>query len=610
MKAEISAARAEGLRQLHHLCDWVITLDRNAGIEFFDSPHENEETYNAYVIDCVPERADLGCLQLITSTCNQDELLDLLDAALNNMGLANGPWDKSELFGHLKALSGRLALRLTGQTEPGLDLVTLALSYKNCLAAAATGDRWVSLNEGFLIPARDLHELLPPLDSQTSSGDETVTRPTLIFVSASPRKGLCFQFIEVNCRRHLRSARSPDLLNGIAHRIESLRKAWNDWYDNEEVNPAVNAIRRARLAGVLRFYADRARRHHLPADRHQSILREIDRMISKGSSYTFAELPNGDRGWIFCPEYTTEEPQNLATAQAGPEIFLFGPNSQPDPDHAPDSMADPLHVEHRPTPATPPLKDGNVGATDQKIEAGHDPAPDLGQPDGAATETADQAEEASAFEAPLICFGAEVYGGDEVHWPLTTRGNPHLLLAGLPGMGKTTCLLNLCQQMLAAGVRPLIFSYHQDIDERLEKIVDSVRYIDCHGLGFNPLQVIDRTSRLAYLDVAGAVRDIFTSIFPELGDIQGERIRRAIKDSFVEAGWDNPNADLSQLREPEFKRFLQILKAAPKPDRGLRTLLARLEELEDYGFFELAQTPRQPLGRPTTNRHPHSLNPK
>src|SRR5437764_6709884 len=127
--------------------------------------------------------------------------------------------------------------------------------------------------------------------------------------------------------------------------------------------------------------------------------------------------------------------------------------------------------------------------------------------------------------------------------------------------------------MLAAGVRPIVFSYHQDIDEQLERIVPAVRFLDFHGLGFNPLQVIDRSSRMAYLDVAGALRDIFVAIFPELGDIQAERIRKAIKDSFLEAGWDDPNKDLTELREPEFKRFVEILRSDPKPDRGLRTVL-------------------------------------
>jgi DNA phosphorothioation-dependent restriction protein DptH len=42
---------------------------------------------------------------------------------------------------------------------------------------------------------------------------------------------------------------------------------------------------------------------------------------------------------------------------------------------------------------------------------------------------------------------------------------------------------------------------------------------------------------MAYLDVAGSLRDIFVATFPVLGDLQSERIRRAIKDSFLEAGW-------------------------------------------------------------------------
>ena len=82
-----------------------------------------------------------------------------------------------------------------------------------------------------------------------------------------------------------------------------------------------------------------------------------------------------------------------------------------------------------------------------------------------------------------------------------------------------------------------------------------MRFIDFDGLGFNPLQVIDRNSRMAYLDVAGALRDIFVAIYPELGDIQGERIRKAIKDSFIERGWDDPKRDLAELLEPSFLAF-------------------------------------------------------
>jgi hypothetical protein len=143
--------------------------------------------------------------------------------------------------------------------------------------------------------------------------------------------------------------------------------------------------------------------------------------------------------------------------------------------------------------------------------------------------------------------------------------------------------------MRLVGVRQIVFSYHQDIDERLQEQAGSVRFVDYHGLGFNPLQVMDRESRTAYLDVAGALRDIFVAIYPELGDVQGETIRKAIKESFIEKGWADPNADQARLQEPLFARFVELLKADPKPDRGLRTLLGRLEELADYGFFEMAR---------------------
>ena len=95
---------------------------------------------------------------------------------------------------------------------------------------------------------------------------------------------------------------------------------------------------------------------------------------------------------------------------------------------------------------------------------------------------------------------------------------------------------------------------------------------------------------MAYLDVAGALRDIFVAIFPELGDIQAESVRKAIKESFVECGWDVPGSSLADLREPPFRRFVEILRNDPKPDRGLRTLLARLDELGDYGFFSEAES--------------------
>ena len=697
LRTTILPEKADSIRELHGRCDWVVTLDRNAGIEYFDSPQDNRDVYEAYVIDCVPERGDLGCLQLITSTSNVEEVHDLLDGALVRMGLSRTRRNAEFLLEHLKSLSGRLAIRLTGNVAPASELIALAIAHANCRRTAGGDVCWAPLDRGFLVPVDDVRDLLPPLRDDGDEGGDRRTRPDLIHVSTQPRRGLAFRFIEVKHRRHLRQARAPDLLRRVQEQTVALRSRWHEWYGHENVHAAFRAVRRAKLARVLRFYADKAHRHGLPAERYRELVAELDRMVERGADYAIHPAPDGDRGWVFCPEYAGPEPLEISPPGWGARIFLFGPGRLPDADFrfGPDAAAAGSatgagasgrdgRVEVPFSRSVPPTVDGgdraSVGAVpgagergfgaDENVSGATAVDPDGGHrasgsdgdptgtrppgrttdPPGAATDppggtaadpdggtgdasgsdggptggtanppggttdppgaarppgggTAPDRNATPDVPAPIpaIALGADALTGADVQWPLTTKGNPHLLIAGLPGMGKTTCLLNLCRQMVAAGVHPIVFSYHQDIDERLVDLVAPVRFIDFDGLGFNPLRVTNPESARAYLDVAGSLRDIFAAIYPELGDLQGESIRRAIKESFSEAGWTGSEAG---AQEPEFGRFVEILRAEPKPDRGLRTLLARLTELDDYGFFNLGET-RESLwksDRPTVVR--------
>ena len=580
LKTEISPEKADGLAELHRLCDWVVTLDRNAGIEYFDSPKDNREIYDAYVIDCVPEREDLGCLQLITSTANLEEVRNLLDNALDQMGLSRSRRNAEFLLEHLKALSGRLAIRLTGHRPATSELIALAVSHANCRRVSGNDDCWVSLGEGFVVPVDDVRDLLPPLTGSKGENGRA-PRPDLIYVTVEPRKGLVFRFVEVKYRRHLRTARSPDILEQIERQTRALRERWDQWYGHEEQCSAFRAVRRAKLARVLRFYADKAHRHCLPAERHRELIAEINRMIEKGGDYTFAIVAGSDRGWVFCPEYAGHRPLKISPDHWDTQIFLFGPGLLPDSDFDSETF---------------PSERTDQRAAARSTTNGQRPE---GEPlfqrtdDGA--ETTDSPDTVSSDEdspIPSLHLGTDTLTNAEVDWRLEVGGNPHLLVAGLPGMGKTTCLVNLCKQMVAADVRPVVFSYHQDIDEKLEAAIEDIRFVDFDGLGFNPLRVIDRRARMAHLDVAGAMRDIFTAIYPELGDIQADRIRKAIKESFEEAGWTSGEAN---TLEPAFKRFVEILRADASPDRGLRTMLARLGELDDYGFFDVGDESRGSL---------------
>jgi len=174
--------------------------------------------------------------------------------------------------------------------------------------------------------------------------------------------------------------------------------------------------------------------------------------------------------------------------------------------------------------------------------------------------------------------------GEPVTWSPMIESNPHLLIAGLPGMGKTTCLLNLCRQLAANGVMPIVFSYHDDIDEKLGEAFPNLAAYDCRNLGFNPMRVA-ASDPLAHVETAGLLRDIFAAIFPDLGDLQLEQLRSAIKTSYDEAGWGQS----VPAAPPPFRRFVEILRDQPRNDQRSQTLLARLSELDDFQFFASEQ---------------------
>ena len=651
---EVSPDAADSLDRLHGLSDWVITLDRNAGLEYFDSPLENEEIYDKFVIDCVPEREDLGCLRMITSTSNLDEVQDLVDGALDEMGLSHSPSSADFLMSNLKALSGRLAIRLTGGRGPTSELVALAMSQANC-RRVASGDRqsgtrheqscWVSLEDGFLVPVDDIRDLLP--SDMLTRGDgngrpRSAARPDLIHVRASPRSGLSFRFVEVKYRRHLRAPRSPQLMRGVRAQTASLEKRWFDWFGPRSIVRSLRAVRMAKLARILHFYAAKTHRHGLPEKRYRAITAQIDKMVEQSATYRLHRANGGNRGWVFCPEYRGTEPMQISPQEWDDDVrvFLFGPAMLPGvAQHqlsTTDTLAEdgssrlrttagqldlggslsPPAAPHGPDPSTIP---DDVSAGDRRDEPDEDDEADANVGQVGPSSTVPEATAAPAPPPPIV-LGADRFKAP-AHWHLTVKGNPHLLVAGLPGMGKTTCLLNLCKQMIAADVRPIVFSYHEDIDERLELLeghgtvpgagpsTGSVRFVDFDGLGFNPLRVLDRSLNSAHLDIAGIIRDIFMAIYPDLGPLQGAKIRTAVKQSFEELGWGGA-ADTEALTEPTFRRFLEIMRSEPKPGIGLKNLLARLDELDDYGFFEVG-TERGSLwnaDRPTVIRIHRSKN--
>jgi DNA phosphorothioation-dependent restriction protein DptH len=558
---EVPPDRGEMLATLHRLCDWVVTVDRHAGVEYFDSPRELPRLYEAYLIDCVPERDDLGFLQLITSTSSLDEIVRLLDTALGEMGLSASPRNCTFLLDALKAVSGRLALRLTQSGSVAQEMVALALTQSHCAVGGEDASPWFSLKEGFFVPLDDVPELFRPV-GESRDKDDSGQRADLLYVTVGRAGGLKFSFVEVKFRRYLKTARALDLLAIIDSQLEASCLRWEKLF-GADTAPLEKTVQRARLVRVLHFYARKGQRHTLTGEAFERIDKELSKLAREGSGYQLPDLreqPRPKVGFVFCPEYGGAKPVPIGT-----DIWLFGPVRLPE-----TQRSEALYGQ---TPASFEL------APDVSVTAPI-AVPLANEYSGAALPPAEsEARAPSVPEAVELLLGQRDGSDQAVHWRVSIQGNPHLLIVGLPGMGKTTCLIQLCRQLMEAGIPPIVFSYHEDIDEKLGKLWgDTLRTVSYAGLGFNPLQVVG-DAPLAFMDNVTLLRDNFSAIFPDLGDIQLGRVREALKQSYADRGWT-----LSSRGEiPPFGAFYDLLKADAKPDRGLMT---RLAELADYGMFE------------------------
>ena len=531
----------ENLESLHRSCDWVVTVDRNAGVEYFDSPRAVPAVYDAYLIDAVPERDDLGCLQMITSTAHFDEVRHLLDHTLALMGLSGSSRNCEFLLGHLKGLSGRLAMRLASggadmpTTRIGAELIALCLVRANCLVAGGMSDCWLPLESGFFVPIDDVRDLVPEA-SLVEDGDEVDEDPNtvangdsrradLLFVSAGQKGRLHFRFVEVKYRRHLASARSSSLVETVVGQTARTRERWMDWFFGTSLSNSERAIRAGRLARTLRFYADKAVRHYLSPKVADRVREELEKLVKDPSAYEPGQGERSDRAFVFCPDYSPMVPEELFPGlDEECRVWLFGSDTLPDRPF----MSDQPPVEAS-TNVIPSMGNSEI---EQEQSNGNLPeihytnvsgVPTMANP-ALSTEIGESSENVETSLIPVVPLG-QSRDNRIVTWSPAIAGNPHLMIVGLPGMGKTTCLINICKKLVAGNVMPIIFSYHDDIDEKLTEVFPRIRLGAPSKLGFNPMR-ITHEGPLAHIESAGQLRDIFSAIFPDLGELQLEPARR------------------------------------------------------------------------------------
>lgn len=259
MTLSLSVADSTLLHQAHQSSDWVITVDRTLGVEYFDNPFGTRRS--DYVLDVEDGVAGgLGHHVVVTSR-SMDELCALLMPVMEQHKLSLDSRHARTFFDQLRLLSGRLALKIASATPNqrtevlGLALARLFLDYQGVLA------------DQILVPLDAHLELYRDARNADLVGESVGLQRTdlALFSLDARRRTITCRLVEVKCRSSLSLTRYEELKTQIIDQLNQSAEVLARHFDPLRTQPdrPDRPVRNAKLAGLLRFYLGRAERHRV-----------------------------------------------------------------------------------------------------------------------------------------------------------------------------------------------------------------------------------------------------------------------------------------------------------------------------------------------------------
>lgn len=254
----LSADERAMLHQVHEVSDWVLTIDRNLGIEFFD--HRRHATRPDYLIDHSPDMANAMSHRLAITSRSVAELESLLIPILTDYGLPSSGKHAMVMLDQLRSLSGRLALKLLSSASQRAEAMGLALSR---LFLEHQG-----VFQSQIVVPLDAHlELYASLrQSAAELGDEVSFRRTdlALFDLDPATQTVTCRLVEVKCYSQVGDLSAYEQLKAsIAEQIGQTERVIAHHFDPElhEQDRPDRAIKNRDLAALLGFYLDRSERY-------------------------------------------------------------------------------------------------------------------------------------------------------------------------------------------------------------------------------------------------------------------------------------------------------------------------------------------------------------
>lgn len=189
---------------------------------------------------------------------------------------------------------------------------------------------------------------------------------------------------------------------------------------------------------------------------------------------------------------------------------------------------------------------------------------------------------ASETDFDPILIGAGVETGEPVYWnpdASTGSANPHVLILGESGFGKTYTITCLIAELSQRNVVSIVFDYGQGFTkESLPKeFVAQVNLVEMQasrdGVDINPLQIFP-SDILGPVNVAQRVADTFARVYQKLGVQQHAALRQSVLDAMADEGILPGKPDTWDRQLPAFRTILTKLEALADTDAGPRSKAA------------------------------------
>ena len=260
IRLELAPAERALINEVHDASDWVLTIDRNMGIEFFD--HGGRRDRPDYLIDYTPSTVPGHGHHLIISSRSLAELEAILRPVLKDYGLDSSERHAVLILEHLRSLSGRLALKLisgpTARAEAlGMALARMFLEHQG------------AMRNQIVVPLDAHIDLFRTVQSHAEAvGDEVTLHRTdlALFDLDLAKRTVSCNLIEVKCyAQHLGLSGYGQLKERITEQLNQSERVLQRHFDPQRTTPdrPDRRLKTHELAALLDFYLERGCRYRL-----------------------------------------------------------------------------------------------------------------------------------------------------------------------------------------------------------------------------------------------------------------------------------------------------------------------------------------------------------